>query len=324
MKMKCISLIGRILIGITAFCLAASGFGAQSARASPQAAKNLMFNLDFDTPKKVCVGQSVDIIVQASVTKMNRNKPAGQYRAFKKGSMQFRAIKGGFIEPTSQDIPVLWYGRPARVYKFSFYAQEAGRASMTINGELPGVGSSENTLSFDVLEKCSWNIRGNTDMGALLDSKAQYLFGWDFDGYYDIVGTIKLQEDGTISGKGTVTKFMDVPHGAVDDVSCQHVTPWQGNTTVEIEADPNAWAEEGMLKLQFHLAPMQVNSTTTACVSSSGAGSEEIPGYTIAAFDLNPGPIPAEGGSLNFNFQFPDGKGENPMVLIVTPEEAGP
>lgn len=323
MKMKNISLIRRILVGITAFCLAASGFGAQPARASPQAAKNLMFNLNFDTPKKVCVGQTVTIIVRASVTRMDPSKSAGHHRAFKDGSMNFTVIEGGFLESTSRNIPELWYGRRPTVFKFDFYATDAGPARLTIKGNLPGVGSVENTLSFDVLEKCAWNIRGHTDLGAIYDAEVQYLGGWDFTGHYDIVGTIKLQEDGTLSGSGTVDYFVDVPEGRGDDIYCQRVTPWQGQTTVAIKADPGAWANEDILKLQFHVEPMQVNSTTTDCVSSQGASSMEIPGYTFASLDLNLHPIPVEGGVTSLNWYFSSGKIEHSMDLIVTPEEAG-
>ncbi len=312
----------RILVGITIFCLAVTSPGAQPARASPQAAKNLMFNLNFDTPEKVCVGQSVDIIVRASVTQMDTSKPAGRHRAFKNGSMEFRALKGGILDPTSQAIPELWYGKAPTVFRFNFYAREAGTARMTVNGNLPGVGSSENTLTFDVLEKCAWNIRGNTDMGAVINALGPNDI-WEFVGSYDIAGTIKVNEDGTLSGQGTVNKFMDAFGGQVDEVSCTHVTPWQGQTTVEIEADPNAWADEGSLELQFHLAPMQVNASMLTCVAPRGGGSTEMPGYTIAAFDLHADPISAEGGTADLKFHFPNGSVEIPMELIVTPEEAG-
>jgi hypothetical protein len=145
---------------------------------------------------------------------------------------------------------------------------------------------------------------------------------WNFVGSYDIVGTLEMHEDGTLSGQGTTNLFMDAT-GNNPLVKCGVETPWQGTTAVELQADPTAWSTEGVLDIQAHLEPMTINFTGITCKSFGVEVYGASPAITIASFDLDFAPLPGDGGSTSLEFQIPGQPGEFKMDLIVSPQEAG-
>ena len=167
---------------------------------------------------------------------------------------------------------------------------------------------------------CNISLHGTTDVGATANAMSPGAT-WNFVGTYDIAGTLEPQEDGTLSGQATASLFMDGI--AIEQTgSCRMKTPWQGSTTVEVQADPDAWAKDGTLDLQFHLNPMPLDVSGLACQSFGVQLGVGAPAITIASFDLDFEPLPAGGGSTNLGFQFPGEPGQFKMDLIVSSQEA--
>jgi hypothetical protein len=129
-----------------------------------------------------------------------------------------------------------------------------------------------------------------------------------------------MKEGGT-NGQGIANMFMDGVATA-PQVGCEFTSPIQGDTGVEVQVDPNAWANDGVVKLQVHLEPMPVNVGGIGCTSFGTTINTGSAAVTVASFDLNFPPLPASGGSTSLEFQLPGQPGNFKMDLIVTLEEA--
>jgi hypothetical protein len=191
---------------------------------------------------------------------------------------------------------------------------------------VPELGLQAETKKLFVVEKCKYNIRASTDMtrigGALMDIPA-----WDPVGTYDIYGTLEPMEDGSLRGEAVASLFVDAVWTGEGfdeaDFTCELANPWEGVTTVEMEADPNAWAHEGELDITFTIQPMQLVAVQITCQGDGGYGEGGTPAFTIALFDLNFDSLSADGGSTDLDFHFPQGQGELEMDLTVTREGVG-
>jgi hypothetical protein len=122
------------------------------------------------------------------------------------------------------------------------------------------------------------------------------------------------------NGQGTASMFMDGV-AAESQVGCEFTSPIQGNTTVEVKADPEAWAK-GSLQLQIHLESMPVSFGGIGCTSFGGKWTTGGVAVTTASFDLDPVSLPANGGTTSLEFQLPDQPGTFKMDLIAVIEEA--
>lgn len=307
----------RIFISAAILCLAVTSSGAQPVGASLPAS-DYMLNLSFQRPAEpICIYKDVHLTVTASVSHISGLIPN---LAFTSGWMKADAKVGAITPREKVPIPRLFLGEE-KEFDFTYTPVSTGRVTVTLHGEMPGVGQTDNSLSFEV-SRCEWNFHAVTDTTIINGTKLVVPF-WEPVGTYDISGTFKITEDG-IHGQAVANLFMDAYFigGSVDGISCRHVDAWEGNTTVEIEADPNAWAQEDTLDLEFRVQPMLVATTRIECTSSSGTGGVDTPDFTVAAMELHFDSLPASGGNTSLNFTFPSGRGELKMDLIVSPQEA--
>ena len=174
------------------------------------------------------------------------------------------------------------------------------------------------SLDFKV-EACNVSLHGTADMGATANALSPG-DTWNFVGTYDVAGTVEMNEGGMANGQGTASMFMDGV-AAKSQVGCEFTSPIQGNTTVEVKADPEAWAK-GSLQLQIHLESMPVSFGGIGCTSFGGKWTTGGVAVTTASFDLDPVLLPANGGTTSLEFQLPDQPGTFKMDLIAVIEEA--
>ncbi len=320
MKMNYIPLVRPILASIAVLCLAVISFDVEPARASPPAMDNYDLKLEFEGPGKICENTPRYIKVKVKVEQIRPNDiiPLAPW----KGSITVTATVGS-ITPPQQAIEKLWYNR-ANEYTFVYTPVKTGPVTLDWNVQVPGIGQVLYPLRFDVKEKSECNqklnIRGTADMGATANALSPGST-WNFAGSYDVAGTVEMNE-GSANGQGVASMFMDGVATA-PQVGCEFTSPIQGDTAVEIEVDPNAWAKDGILKLQVHLEPMPVNMGGIGCSSFGTTINTGSAAVTVASFDLNFPPLPASGGSTSLEFQLPGQPGDFKMNLIVVSEEAG-
>ena len=174
------------------------------------------------------------------------------------------------------------------------------------------------TKSYEVIS-CNIAFHGTADMGATANALSPG-DTWNFVGTYDVAGMVEMNEGGMANGQGTASMFMDGV-AAESQVGCEFTSPIQGNTTLEVKADPEAWAN-GSLKLQIHLESMPVSFGGIGCTSFGGKWNTGGAAVTTASFDLDPVLLPGNGGATSLEFQLPDQPGTFKMDLIAVIEEA--
>jgi hypothetical protein len=320
--------IKRILPYIVILCLVmtSAGLDVQPAQARPLALMRTSLTVMLLAPLgTICLNQEYEVrggiefgLLVTSSKEGKSAKPSD--KTVRSVQVDIKAEKGK-VDPQRLIILLVGYNKIEDL-SFKYKATKATeKETVTVKVAMDGLNGKD-TWTFPV-EKCKYNIHGSADYGAAVNAMASQNV-WDFLGTYDVSGTVKVNEDGSITGQGVANLFDDaIFTGGLGEGTCEHTTPWQGNTTIDIEADPNAWANEGVLDLKFTIQPMQINATQIVCQDSESYGSAETPPGTIASFDLNFPGVPAEGGSTKLNFEFPSGQGELEMDLNVTPVEGG-
>jgi hypothetical protein len=207
-------------------------------------------------------------------------------------------------------------------FDIKYYATNTGHEHMevVIYGQHDQYLGQALPLDFDVIDCSTFGVHGTADMGTTANALSPGS-EWNFVGTYDVAGKFKVNEDGSTNGQGTSNMFMD-GIATAPQVSCEFTSLIQGNTGLEVEADPNAWANDGTLNLQIHLESMPVNFGGIGCTSFGGTWNTGSVALTVASFDLNLPPLPAEGGTTSLEFQLPGQPGEFKMDLIVVPVDA--
>jgi len=187
--------------------------------------------------------------------------------------------------------------------KFDYTPKKTGKETMTLRLDLKvgeKLDSEEAHLSFEVKDCSKYTVHATTDVGAVANSMMPEP-GWEYVGTYDIFGTVSVEEDG-IHGEGVASTFqVFLWTGAADvDGYCVQEPPWEGSAAIEIVADPSAFADSGMLNLEFFVESMPINASQFTCVDAQGGGSSPFPASTTPAYSFFSGPIPIGGGHITF------------------------
>lgn len=311
-------LIRRILVYAAIVCLVITG--ATPVQASPpnEYTYALSMNLLALADQTVCLNEQFDIAGGFVVRQTSGD--LASIVPFHNAVIKLSA-KLGKLEKSKFIISTVW-PHQAEGFGTKYTATKIGSEVVTVTVTVPKVGTQTRTRTFQV-RRCKYDMHGSVDM-TKVGGAALVIPDWEPVGTYDVSGTFQVGEDDTIHGEATASLFVDVHFTgqSADGITCHHTTPWEGFTTVEIEADPNAWAHENELDLKLTMQPMQINTTRVECQGPDDAyGYGDSPAITISLFDLNFDGLPADGGSTSLNFQFPAGQGEFEMDLNVSPQE---
>jgi hypothetical protein len=287
-------------------------------------------DLVLDGSEPLCTGQTYDFRGAFEVLDLTGETDGlfGIVQVRQMTKLGKSALYGGCImnavdcnTPSDGDFPGVWFYR-LNYFRIQYTAPDKPGTEELIIEFYDVVGNLLGRALFEYkVVNCNISLHGTTDVGATANAMSPGNV-WDFVGTYDITGTLEPQEDGTLRGQATASLFMDAIISVEGPMSCGTLTPWQGATAVEIEADPNAWARDGVLDLRFQLEPMPVNSSGITCKSSMGGATVAFPSITVASFDLDFPPLPGGGGSTSLDFQFPGEPGTFKMDLIASSQEA--
>jgi hypothetical protein len=204
------------------------------------------------------------------------------------------------------------------IQNFTYTARKVGHEVITIQVTWDGAPETK-TIEFDV-RACKYKVHGSVDLTKVSGAMMVIPY-WQPMGTYDVSGTIVASED-SIHGVGTTNLFQDAIFTGGGDIeaTCTHNPPWEGASTVEMDGDVAALADNGSLDLKFTLEPMVINATKVVCQGEGGGGYANTPEMHIPSFDLDFDPLSADGGATARNFHFPSGKGEFEIELTVSPE----
>jgi hypothetical protein len=312
-------------MGIFCLLIASTGFRAYSAQFSPPKEQLYFLSVGFMTPdqESLCQKKRLPMELYLSLVPRGALVPLSA-----QGDAEIIiTTKLGTVNPKKGFIKNIWVGK-TYTFDFTYIAPGAKKGDETVTVEIKAASVKEKaTMSFTVKPCQKFKVRGSAD-ATMINGEKMIIPAWSPVGFYDISGTLTANDNGSLSGQATAKWFVDALFTGegwdTEGMTCNHITPFDGNGTVDIEADPNAWANDGTLDLTFTTQPMQIASTRVKCEGGGeGYGYADTPAFTIASFDLNFDALPADGGTTSLDFQFPSGRGTLKMDLIVTPEEAG-
>jgi hypothetical protein len=328
--------IERILVSLTVFCLAVTGLGVQPAQASPPASDYIAteFYLIWrggDPP--FCKNTEHELVNSFTIfDPLATFEEAQLFKAF--GDVRLRLstkfgksklFVGCIANAVDCNTPSDGNFSKVRLGWPNYFGIKYTAPDKQVVDELTvevydqsGYLIGKKSLIFEVIG-CNIAFHGTADMGATANALSPG-DTWNFVGTYDVAGMVEMNEGGMANGQGTASMFMDGV-AAESQIGCEFTSPIQGNTTVEVKADPEAWAK-GSLQLQIHLESMPVSFGGIGCTSFGGKWTTGGVAVTTASFDLDPVLLPANGGTTSLEFQLPDQPGTFKMDLIAVIEEA--
>lgn len=317
----------RLFLCAAIFCLilVGTGFRSQPVPIHSKEDNRYFLFVGFMTPSQesICQGRSLPLEMYFSLNLRGLgNSPIVPLADWEDAEIDMSA-KLGTLDRTTASVQDVYLTKMYTV-KFNYRApkDKEGAETVTVWVRL-GNWKEKAEFSFRV-KPCKFSVRGTTDVTKPFGA-AMSAMGWDPVGSYDVYGTLEQQEDGSLRGEATASLYSDAiwtGEGLSNgEFTCEVTSPLEGVTTVEMEADPNAWAHEGELDITFTIQPMPLTALQVNCYGDGGSGEGGVPANTIALFDLNFDAIPSGGGSTDLDFHFPQGQGELEMDLIVSPEE---
>jgi hypothetical protein len=307
-----------VLVVLASLC----GPEVRPALASPASTSRAWMHAGFMSPepKQVCLWKKLPMEAYLSLIDNGYGDLLAPLLPEKGGATLTLSASLGSVTPQKFTIGDLWANK-IEIRNFTYTARKAGHEVITVKATWAGGEPGTATMEFDV-KPCNYKVHGIVDLTKVTGMNIANPY-WQAMGTYDVSGTVVAKED-SIKGEGTVNLFMDETFTGQDiDGTCTHNPPWQGASTVEMDGDIGALAENGTLDLKFTLEPLAVNATTVTCQGSDGGGgSASSPAFTVPSFDLDFDPLPADGGATARNFSFPHGKGTFEIDLTVSPEAA--
>jgi len=288
---------------ILCFMLASAGLGVQPVQASPPTSSSLYW-LDVwfsSNPPFVCLNETTELEFTFRITSRNPHPSVVPYRF---GGFQLSSsLEGTVISMTNKPIPegLLDMDKEYRI-KFDYTPKKTGDETLTLRLDLKvgeKLDSEKAHLSFEVKDCSKYTVHASTDVGTVANSMMPGP-GWEYVGTYDIFGTVSVEEDG-IHGEGIASTFQVFLWTGEADVDgyCVQEPPWEGAATIDIVGDLSAFADSGMLNLEFFVEPMPINASQITCVDAEGgSGSSPFPASTTPAYTFFSGPIPADGGRI--------------------------
>lgn len=306
---------------ILCFVLAGAGPGVQPVQASPPTDSASYF-LDAwftSNPAVVCLNRRNELKFVFRIMSRLVQRPLLE---FKFGGVTISSQLGGAdIDIQDGTVPQgpLDVDREYTV-KLDYTPTKTGDERLTLEvymkvGTLKHDTSKKATISFPVRRCGKYKVHASTDVGAVANSMMPGP-GWEYVGTYDIFGTVSVEADG-IHGEAiasTFQVFLWTGEAGVDGY-CVQEPPWEGAAAIEIVGDPSAFADSGMLNLEFFVESMPINATQITCVDAEGgSGGSPFPASTTPAYTFFSGPIPAGGGRITIF------EGPFQTDLIISPE----
>lgn len=304
------------IAGVLAVLVSVIGPGVIQAQASVLSNEDYFLHAGFMTnePDQICLGKKMAVegyfVLAPKDSLLAALTPPG-------GATVNLSAKLGKVTPARFVYRNLLIGKTESV-NFTYQASKSGHEVITI--QVTGGGeTATKTLEFEV-KACNYKIHGSVDL-IKINGSTMVIPGWIPAGSFDVSGTLAAAQDG-LRGEGTTNLFLDAIFSGNSDFdgTCVHTPPWEGASSVEMNGNAAALADNGSLEIKLTLQPMVINATKITCQGEGGGGYADSPVIHIASFDLNFDPLSADGGSTTRNFQFPGGKGEMEMQLIVSPE----
>ena len=312
------ALIKRLIAvtGVLAVLAVASGAGALPAQASGLKEDLYYMHAGFMTLEPAQICQWKKMAMEGYFSLISRDAPLAPLAPLSGATVNITA-KLGSVTPARYIYKNLAMDK-IELPKFTYTARKVGREMLTIQVTWAGKPATK-TIEFDV-RACKYKVHGSVDL-TKVNGAAMVIPYWQPVGTYVVSGTIAANED-SIHGEGTTHLFEDAifTGGGDFEGTCVHNPPWEGASSLEMDGDVAAMADNGSLEIQFNLEPMVINATKVVCEGDGGGGYADTPEMRIASFDLDFDALTADGGSTTLKFSFPGGQGELEMDLTVSPE----
>jgi hypothetical protein len=202
----------------------------------------------------------------------------------------------------------------------TYTAKTEGQEKLTIQGATED-GDWKADMEFEV-KKCKEKVRGTADMSPVtnkMNKSASQL--WQAVSSLDMQGEAEVGED-SVKGTGTANFFMDMQWQGVEGnvIVCTMTPPWSGSGDIAIAGDPAA-LQDSELALKLDIDSMPINATTFACSGVGNVfGSFPLPGWSVAALNIQMDPLPIEGGVTTKDFSF--GQYQIPLLISVVERAA--
>jgi hypothetical protein len=264
-------------------------------------AETLYLNLVTPYQKKMCIGQKIEL----TFFLMDGFTP-GPPRLIP-GSISGKAVvnikaKKGKISPSRFIFPTIIKGLSYNG-TFSYTMKSKGSDTITITAEY---------LGFRRVEEYSINGKG-CDVSITFNKTTLFSQGQVvIDNTYSGAGTLKITDDGKITGTGSQKIWGAINPYSEGSGSCVQNPPWEGSSGITFSGEN---VEDDLIRALMELDSLSVNSSTLTCQDEEYSNSMTFPAFTYSNCQVQLEGFDFEGGSLDLNMDCP---GEDPYNLSIT------
>ncbi|WKZ36755.1 MAG: hypothetical protein QY332_02285 [Anaerolineales bacterium] len=256
-----------------------------------------------DIPSEICMGQKLTIEFYFVYLRGSKAPPLVPRMNEAEARL---SSKVGTVSPKLFRYTNAKVGGSVNIEKFS-YATGKKEGNETINITVSMFGEKVDLkppITFKV-KKCSASMKFHqrTSFSYMMASVITTYSG---------SGTLKMDENGGISGSGTQAIWSDIPPYSLDGGSCVHSPPWEGSSGITFSGQMD---DDGAAVVSMELAALSVNSTTLTCTGEDHSASMSFPGYTYGACQIVLDDFSFESGTLDVPFNCP---GEEPYTVPIT------
>ena len=268
-------------------------------RAQPKE-ETLILNLVRPYKKEMCVGQKIELtfFLQNGLTTGGAYLVPGKYSST--AVVDVKAGKGK-VSPSQFKFPHLTRGL-SYDGTFTYTMKAEGSDTITITATLAGKKRVE---EYTVSGKgCEVSITFNK---TTLFSQGQVVVDNTFSG----AGSLKINDDGKITGTGSQKIWGAINPYSEDGGSCLQNSPWEGSSGISFSGE----STEDVIRAFMILNALKMNSSTLTCHDEDYSNSTTFPSFAYSDCQVQLEDFNFEGGVLNLNMDCP---GEEPYNLSVT------
>ncbi len=252
-----------------------------------------------DVPERVCVGQELTIEYLFKYELPPRTAPP----LVPPGATVTASAQKGTATPASASFSFkgAWMNtwHKGRVV---YQAERAGNEALEINVTMLGRTGGQ-IIPFKVRE-CQTSIQWNEERTFSAEMVSLIT-------YYSGSGSLSVDDDGQISGRGVQMIQGNIPPYSSEEGSCQLTSPWEGSSAITFSGQ----AGDGEADVTMELAALQVSAATLTCWDEEYRASMTFPAYTYASCQIQLTGFDFEGTTLDVLFDCP---GEDPITIPIT------